>query len=70
MTVQRTTGFGFAVDATIARERTEPTCEVDGSIVYTATVAFEGNEYTDTKTEALPALGHDWNEPEYVWSDD
>ena len=38
---------------------TEATCEVDGVRTYTAKVAFEGKEYTDTKTEVIPATGHD-----------
>ena len=38
---------------------TEATCETDGVRTYTAKVAFEGKEYTDTKTETLPATGHD-----------
>ena len=38
---------------------TEATCEADGVRTYTAKVAFEGKEYTDTKTETLPATGHD-----------
>ena len=38
---------------------TEATCEVDGVRTYTAKVTFEGKEYTDTKTETLPATGHD-----------
>ena len=38
---------------------TEATCEVDGVRTYTAKVTFEGKEYTDTKTEVIPATGHD-----------
>ena len=38
---------------------TEATCKADGVRTYTAKVTFEGKEYTDTKTETLPATGHD-----------
>ena len=38
---------------------TEATCEVDGVRTYTAKVTFEGKEYTDTKTEVIPATSHD-----------
>ena len=38
---------------------TAATCEVDGVRTYTAKVTFEGKEYTDTKTEAIPATDHD-----------
>ena len=33
--------------------------ETTGVRTYTAKVTFEGEEYTDTKTETLPATGHD-----------
>ena len=52
------------VVAAVTAERTEPTCTEAGSVVYTAVVTAEnsldGEEHTDTKTFALPALGHDW----------
>ena len=48
------------VNATVTNEvTTEATCEVDGVRTYTAKVTFEGKEYTDTKTEVIPATGHD-----------
>ena len=47
------------VDATVTSEVTEGNCEVGGTRTYTAKVTFEGKEYTDTKTETLPATGHD-----------
>ena len=48
------------VNATVTNEvTTEATCEVDGVRTYTAKVTFEGKEYTDTKTEVIPATSHD-----------
>ena len=48
------------VNAAVTNEvTTEATCEADGVRTYTAKVTFEGKEYTDTKTETLPATGHD-----------
>jgi hypothetical protein len=44
------------VPATITSERTEPSVGVAGKVVYTATVDYKGNSYTDTRTEILPAL--------------
>ena len=38
---------------------TEATCETTGVRTYTAKVTFGGKDYTDTKTEAVPAKGHD-----------
>ena len=49
-----------SVNATVTNEvTTEATCEVDGVRTYTAKVTFEGEDYTDTKTETLPATSHD-----------
>ena len=48
------------VNATITNEvTTEATCKADGVRTYTAKVTFEGKEYTDTKTEVIPATSHD-----------
>ena len=38
---------------------TAATCKADGVRTYTAKVTFEGKEYTDTKTEVIPATDHD-----------
>ncbi len=47
------------VNATVTNEvTTAATCETDGVRTYTAKVTFEDKEYTDTKTETLPATGH------------
>ena len=48
------------VNAAVTNEvTTAATCEVDGVRTYTAKVTFEGKEYTDTKTEVIPATDHD-----------
>ena len=49
---------------------TAATCETTGVRTYTAKVTFEGKEYTDTKTETLPATGHAYGEPVWKWNDD
>jgi hypothetical protein len=46
------------------------TCEEKGETTWTATFTNEAF-VTQTKTEAnIPALGHSWGEPTYVWADD
>ena len=45
--------------AVTSQVTTQPGCESTGVRTYTAAVTFEGQTYTDTKTEALPATGHD-----------
>ena len=44
---------------------TEPTCEGKG--VRTYTVLYDS--YTETETEEVAPLGHDWNEPVYALND-
>ena len=64
-------GHTKTVPATVTDEvTTEATCETDGVRTYTAKVTFEGEEYTDTKTETLPATGHAYGEPVWKWNDD
>ena len=59
------------VNAAVTNEvTTAATCEVDGVRTYTAKVTFEGKEYTDTKTEVIPATGHAYGEPVWKWNDD
>ena len=49
---------------------TEATCESTGVRTYTAKVTFDGKDYTDTKTEVIPATGHAYGEPVWKWNDD
>ena len=45
--------------AAVTSEITTPaSCESTGVRTYTATVTFQGKNYTDTRTETLPSLGH------------
>ena len=46
------------IPATVTSETTAAKCEADGAIVYTASIELNGETYTDTKTEILPATGH------------
>ena len=47
------------VTAAVTSEITTPaSCESTGVRTYTATVTFQGKNYTDTCAETLPALGH------------
>ena len=44
-------------------------CEVDGEGQYTVTFTNEAFE-SQSKTIVLEAIGHNWGEPTYVWSED
>lgn len=48
------------VDAKVTEKSDGATCTEAGKITYTATVTFEGKDYTDTKTEEVAALGHNY----------
>ena len=57
------------VTAAVTSEITTPaSCESTGVRTYTATVTFQGKNYTDTRTEVLPVLGHAWGEPVWTWT--
>ncbi len=56
------------VDASITSViTTEAKCETPGVRTYTATITYEGNTYTNTKTEEIPALGHNY-QISYSWN--
>ena len=53
-------------DATVTSEiTTTPTCETTGIRTYTA--SYDG--HTDTKTEVIEALGHNYQFVEFVWTE-
>ena len=45
---------------TVTPNTTPATCETDGQTVYTAKCTFDDDEYTDTKTQVLTKLGHNY----------
>ena len=48
--------------------KTPATCEAMGTTTYTATITLD-KEYTATKdVKDIPALGHTWNAPDFVWT--
>ena len=62
-------GHVEVVTAVITEEvTTEAACEAEGVRTYTATVTFGGKSFTDSKTEAIPALDHDYANVEPVWN--
>ncbi|MBQ6655118.1 MAG: BspA family leucine-rich repeat surface protein [Erysipelotrichaceae bacterium] len=57
--------------ATITSEITlAPTCETDGTKVYTATIILDGETFTDTQTENLPAMEHDYRFDMFDWDEE
>lgn len=59
------------VNAVVTTYVTEATCTKGGATTYIATFSPKGTGSTQTKTtNETSALGHDWGEPEYTWSDD
>ena len=60
-------GEPLMLNATVMSNTTEATCDKDGFTSYTATVNYEGITYYDYKEEIIPALGHEYGEPEFTW---
>lgn len=61
------------VNAKVTEKSDGATCTEAGKITYTATVTFEGKDYTGTKTEEVAALGHDYKVSEkdgWKWTAD
>ena len=48
------------VDCKVEIEKTDPACEVNGAIVYTATCTFMDKDYSEKKEEVIAALGHNY----------
>ena len=56
------------VNATVTSEITvQPTCVKEGKKVYTASVTYNGNTFTDKMSVALSAKGHNYTVKEWVW---
>ena len=49
-------------DVDVIPEIENETCTTDGLITYTATVTFNGETYTDTRTDTIEATGHDYDD--------
>ena len=47
---------------------TKATCTEAGKITYTATAAFNGKDYTNTKEKPIKAIGHKYGEPTWNWT--
>ena len=61
------------VEASVTVETTPATCDEAGESVYTAMVSEEasldGKDHEGSRTVEIPATGHDWDDPTYVWAD-
>ena len=51
-------------------EAVAASCTVSGRTIYRATVVFEGEEYTDEKSEIIVATGHFYGEIVWEWASD
>ncbi|MBO7658425.1 MAG: hypothetical protein J6T65_03850, partial [Clostridia bacterium] len=67
-TAQDDATYTVTVNATISSATTQPSCTEAGQTVYTATVTFNGTDYTDTQTEVLEATGHDYELTAWNWT--
>jgi len=67
----------FVTDGTPTKEKAEVTADITpatclekGETVYTATANFNGKDYTDEKRVPINALGHNFGEANWIWSED
>ena len=56
----------------VSSESKDATCTVAGDVTYTATVEFDGKTYTNPEKKVVTgqALGHDYSDVKFKWSDD
>ena len=55
-------------NAVITSQTTPATHTTAGQTVYTATVTFNGQTYTDTKTETIDVIPHTYGTPTWSWT--
>ena len=58
------------VPAEITTSEVPAGCTTDGKLTYTATAQYDGQSFTDSHDEILPALGHSFDEGTEVLTDD
>lgn len=66
-------GDSQTVAAVIDKQTLDPTCLKEGEHTYTASVTFEGRDYTcaDRKTEKIPKTVHSYTkQPQWTWAAD
>ena len=56
----------------VSSESKDATCTKAGDVTYTATVEFDGKTYTNPEKKVVTgqALGHDYSDVKFKWSDD
>ena len=58
-----------AIATVTGKQTKDPTCTEMGETTYTATFSVDWAE-EQTTTEDIPAFGHTWDDPVYIWSND
>ena len=58
------------IECEVTSEITDATCTENGKAVYTAEGDFKDRAYIDVKEEEIPASGHAYGTPEFIWSED
>ena len=60
----------FLIPCEVTKEEIPVSCTTDGKIVYTASVTYEGETYSDTKEVITQKAGHDYQFDHFRWSKD
>ena len=63
-------GASVTLDASVSYADIPATHTATGLRTYTAAVEFEGTQFTDTATQILPAVPHEYGAPVWTWADD
>lgn len=56
------------ISATISTNSTSATCTTTGLITYVANAAYDGKDYSDTKTKVIDKLAHEYDVNHIIWS--
>ena len=52
----------------ISTQTVEATCSTPGKITYTATVTFNGTQYSNEREVSIPIIAHSYGEAEWSWT--
>ncbi|MDE7349031.1 MAG: right-handed parallel beta-helix repeat-containing protein, partial [Clostridia bacterium] len=58
------------IAAQVTENKEDATCTKQGLLTFTATVTLNGNTYTDTKSDVISTLPHDYSITSWTWADD
>ena len=58
------------IPATVTSSEVPADCKTEGTLTYTANASWDGQDYSDSRDEVLPALGHAFDDGKEIILDD